>query len=143
MKKIMIVSCLFFILSASLVSAEPPQGTTCPKVSQLADTSLQDKEELLKTLNTLIPQVYGGDKYSEKYSEWQVTLAEPMPQLTGFDKDAYYGIAKNFCGEEVAKRSWLVKLHFPLWLPSVSGSQGQIYLTKDKEKGWSVWFRYH
>jgi hypothetical protein len=138
MKKLLIICCVFYFLSASLVHAAPKTYVKCPRVSDIVETTAQDKQGLLNALRTIVPQIYTD----EKYSEWQVTLAEPMPKLTGFDK-GYYGMAKNFCGKEVANHTWLVKLLFPKLLPSASVSQGQIYLVKDKEKGWSVWFRYH
>jgi hypothetical protein len=50
-------------------------------------------------------------------------------------------MAKNFCGKEIADRSWLVRVYFPKWEgKSASNLEGQIFLAKSKEKGWFVWF---
>jgi hypothetical protein len=84
--------------------------------------------------------LYAHGEDSEKYSEWEVALA-PFTKVSGFDKH-YYEMAKNLCGEEIAKHSWLVKLHFPKWEPLASPANGIIYVAKNKEKGWFVWYRY-
>jgi hypothetical protein len=55
---------------------------------------------------------------------------------------AYGRMAAHFCGEEVARSTWIVELHFPHLEPSASLSHGQLFVTKTKD-GWAAWFRYH
>lgn len=51
------------------------------------------------------------------------------------EEESYYGMAKYFCGKEIADKSWLVRLDFPK-ASGASVGQGQIFLAKSKEEGW-------
>ena len=77
------------------------------------------------------------------YTEWNVVTAKPFPKTVGNEEEEdYFGMAKTFCGKEIAEKSWLVRLDFPK-APGANLAQGQIFLAKSKEKGWFVWFQYH
>ena len=118
----------------------------CPRESNLVETSNEDREELTKALGTLIPETYiQGDENGEYYSDWSIITVTPLPMTIGSQKDdIYYEIAKNFCGKEVANKSWLIQMNFPQWEGvSASNTEGQIFVAKTKEKGWFVWYRYH
>ncbi|WP_244513499.1 hypothetical protein [Oceanobacillus limi] len=146
MKKLSIFlsSFLLLLMIPLPIGAEP--DVKCPTVDQLAETSLDDKDDLLEALEKIVPDTYGEGDYGNFYSEWEVKTAKPFPKTVGEEEEeAYYGMAKNFCDEEVANKSWLVKLYFPRWEgKSASALEGQIFLAKSKEKGdWFVWFRYH
>ena len=133
---------LFFTFVPSLIHAQ--SDVKCPDVKQLEKTSMKDKEELLKALKEIVPATYQKGEHGEMFSEWEVITALPFPK-TAEKKDAVYDeMAKNFCGEAVAEQSWLVRLYFPKWEgKSASALEGQIFIAKDKEDGWFVWFRYH
>lgn len=107
---------LFFSLPIIEAKAQPKK---CPVLSELEKTSLMDRHELVEALNTLIPKTVGNKA-----------------------EENYFGMAKTFCGKEIAEKSWLVRLNFPK-APGADLAQGQIFLSKSKEKGWFVWFRYH
>ncbi len=121
------------------------QPKNCPVLSELEKTSLKDKKEVIEALNTLIPKTYGTglDDLPDLYTKWNVVTAKPFPKTVGNKiEEGYFGMAKTFCGKEIAEKSWLVRLHFPK-APGADLAQGQIFLAKNKEKGWFVWFRYH
>ncbi|WP_336060105.1 hypothetical protein [Peribacillus frigoritolerans] len=120
------------------------QPKECPVLSELEKTSIKDKKEVIEVLNTLIPKTYGKlDDFPDIYTKWDVVTAKPFPKTVGNkDEEDYFGMAKTFCGKEVAGKSWIVHLDFPK-APGASLAQGQIFLAKNKEKGWFVWFRYH
>ena len=142
MKKIIsliILSMIYFSING-LVYAQPKK---CPEVTQLEDVSQKDKEEVINSLRTLIPQTYEVGDYPHVYKEWRVLSAIPFSEVGGNEEEEnYLGMAKNFCGEKVTNKSWLVRLDFPQ-AKGASASQGQLFIAKDKEKGWFVWFRYH
>lgn len=121
------------------------QPTECPKVNEMEKTTIYDKMGLLKELQTIVPNTYQNREFAKFYNGWRVITAAPFPLTVSKEQDkAYYGMAINFCGKEVADRSWLVRLYFPKWEgKSASNLEGQIFLAKSKEKGWFVWFRYH
>ncbi|MDP9740661.1 UNVERIFIED_ORG: hypothetical protein QFZ59_002491 [Bacillus sp. B2I3] len=123
---------------------EYAQPKECPVLSELEKTSIKDKKEVIKALNTLIPKTYGKiDEFPDLYTKWNVVTAKPFPKTVGNkDEENYFGMAKTFCGKEIAEKSWLVRLDFPK-APGANLAQGQMYLAKSKEKGWFVWFRYH
>ncbi|WP_084544150.1 hypothetical protein [Paenisporosarcina indica] len=119
---------------------------SCPKESDLVETSIDNQEELVNELDFLIPDTYiKGDEYGENYKEWIVTTVMPLPKtVDDTTVDVYYEIAKNLCGKEVANKSWLIQIDFPKWDDvSASNSEGQIFVAKNKETGWYVWYRYH
>ncbi|MCY9141727.1 MULTISPECIES: hypothetical protein [Peribacillus] len=121
------------------------QPKECPVLSELEKTSIKDKKEVIKALNTLIPKTYGTgiDDFPDIYTKWNVVTAKPFPETVGNkDEEDYFGMAKTFCGKEIAEKSWLVRLDFPK-APGANLGQGQIFLAKSKEKGWFVWFQYH
>ncbi len=125
-----------------VVNAQPAK---CPNLNELEDTNIEDRDEILKALETLVPLTYETGELAEMYTQWKVITAVPFPNTVGNAKDeSYYGMAKNFCGEEIANKSWLVRLYFPKFEGiSASALEGQIFVAKSKEQGWFVWFRYH
>ena len=140
---VLILITSLFILVSFVAYAQPPKN--CPVLSELEETSLKDKKEVIEALNTLIPKTYGTglENLPSLYTKWDVVTAKPFPKTVG-DKveEGYFGMAKTFCGNEIAEKSWLVRLEFPE-APGADLAQGQIFLAKSKEKGWFVWFRYH
>ena len=137
---ILIIS--LFTLVSFEVFAQPKK---CPVLSEIEKTSLKDKKEVIEALNTLIPKTYGTglDDLPDIYTEWNVVTAKPFPNTVGNkEEEDYFGMAKTFCGKEIAERSWLVRLNFPK-APGADLAQGQIFLAKSKEKEWFVWFQYH
>lgn len=86
-------------------------------------------------LNTLIPETYGIglDDFTDMYTKWNVVTAKPFLNIVGNKEEAYFGMAKTFCGKEIAEKSWLVRLDFPK-APEADLAQGQIFLGKSKEK---------
>ena len=136
---ILIIS--LFTLVSFEVFAQPKK---CPVLSEIEKTSLKDKKEVIEALNTLIPKTYGTglDDLPDIYTEWNVVTAKPFPNTVGHKEEDYFGMAKTFCGKEIAERSWLVRLNFPK-APGADLAQGQIFLAKSNEKGWFVWFQYH
>jgi len=138
---------LILIISLfTLVSFEAyAQPKNCPVLSELEKTSLNDKKEVIEALNTLIPKTYGTglEDLPDLYTKWNVVTAKPFPKTVGNKiEEGYFGMAKTFCGKEIAEKSWLARLDFPK-APGADLAQGQIFLAKSKEKGWFVWFRYH
>ncbi|MEI4771892.1 hypothetical protein WAX74_20025 [Psychrobacillus sp. FJAT-51614] len=138
---------LILIISLfTLVSFEAyAQPKNCPVLSDLEKISLKDKKEVIEALNTLIPKTYGTglDDLPDIYTKWNVVTAKPFPKTVGNkEEEGYFGMAKTFCGKEIAEKSWLIRLEFPK-APGADLAQGQIFLAKSKEKGWFVWFRYH
>lgn len=146
MKKTACTTLLLIILFFSLVSLESyAQSKKCPELSELEKTSLEDKKEVIEALNTLIPKTYGTglDDFPDMYTKWNVVTAKPFLNTVGNkEEEGYFGMAKTFCGKEIAEKSWLVRLDFPK-SPGADLAQGQLFLAKSKEKGWFVWFRYH
>lgn len=119
------------------------QPTECPDPDTLEAVPIEKIHEVEKALRILVPIAYEVGEFPELYSEWKVVSLKPFPQTVGKKEDQdYYGMAKNFCGKEVADQSWLVRLHFPK-VKAASGSQGQIFVAKKEGRGWSVWFKYH
>ncbi|MBS3679822.1 hypothetical protein KGF86_06305 [Ornithinibacillus massiliensis] len=137
----MLISVIPFVPSLNYVQAD----IECPEIEQVKETSIDDKDELFSALQIIVSDIYGKGEYGELYSEWEVLTALPFPQTVGLENDAvYYEMAKNFCGQAVADKSWLVRLYFPKWEgKSASALEGQIFLSKSKENEWFVWFRYH
>jgi hypothetical protein len=135
---------LLFTISNCAVIESYAQPVKCPNINDLKLTSLKNKKEVIDALQKIVPQTYNG-KLAKFYTEWRVITATPFPLTVGNEiNEGYYGMAKHFCGNAVADRSWLVRLYFPKWEgKSASALEGQLYLAKSKEKGWFVWFRYH
>ncbi|MGE7674556.1 hypothetical protein ACQKMV_13380 [Lysinibacillus sp. NPDC094403] len=108
---ILIISLFTFVSFESY--AEPKN---CPVLSDLEKTSLKDKKDVIEALNTLIPETYGIgiDDFPDMYTKWNVVSAKPFPNTIGNkEEEAYFGMAKTFCGKEIAEKSWLVRLDFP------------------------------
>jgi hypothetical protein len=68
---------------------------------------------------------------------FQVTNAYPADPSAGFGAIAY-----GLCGAAIGQRTWVVELSFPKMAPSVSLSEGQLFLSRFTD-GWKVWFQYH
>lgn len=134
---------LFLIIIPYRVHAET---LDCPEVSDLEETTEKDRQEFMEALEGFIKNIYiSDDEYGHLYEEWEVITAKPFPdtESSAYD-EIYYEMAKNFCGEEVANRSWLTRIYFPKWSGiSASNLEGQLFVAKSKENGWFVWFRYH
>lgn len=137
MKKIIIL--LIILIWPSLAIAKERAEINCPDPNTILETTSEDEEKLIHALKELIPKVYGSN---QKYREWKIELFKPMRNLTGNHK-VYAEMATNFCGKEVANRSWFVRVRFPKLLPAESASLGEIYVVQDKQHRWSVWFQYH
>ncbi len=105
------------------------QPKNCPVLSDLEKTSLEDKKEVIKVLNTLIPKTYGIgiDDFLDMYTKWNVVTAKPfLNTVDNKEERAYFGMAKTFCGKEIAEKSWLVRLDF-LKASGADLVQGQIF----------------
>ncbi len=128
---------LFLLLSFGL-SVEAKE---CPNPKSLAETSIDDRGELLKALESMVPNFYEG----EQFSDWKVISATPFPMTIGKrEEEVYFEIAKRACGGEAAEKSWLVRLYFPLLADvSASLSEGQLFVAKKKDSDWFVWYQYH
>ncbi|WP_246206693.1 hypothetical protein [Virgibacillus ihumii] len=144
MKKIMLVT-LALLLFGTTAGSVRAGSVECPEPSDLEETSMDDEKELRKALEKIIPKVYAQGDDADMYSEWKIITAKSFPKTVGDNhNEVYYEMAINFCGKDVAEKSWLVRIHFPKWEgKSASNAEGQIFLAKNKEKGWFVWFRYH
>ncbi|USK57887.1 hypothetical protein LIS82_27165 (plasmid) [Cytobacillus solani] len=134
---VLVLIITFFTLGSFEVYAQPKD---CPVLSDLEQTSIKDRKEVIEALNTLIPKTYGTglDDFSDIYTKWNVVTAKPFPKTVGKEEEDYFGMAKTFCGKEIAEKSWLVRLDFPK-APGANLAQGQIFLAKSKEIGWFVW----
>lgn len=135
---------LIFAVVALLVPLTAnAQPETCPNSQELEE--VQDHEEFLRALQTVVPETYQKGELAEMYTDWRVITALPFPKTVGREQDEiYYEMAKNFCGKEVAEKSWLARLYFPKWEgTSVSALEGQIFVAKSQQQGWFVWFQYH
>jgi hypothetical protein len=131
----------FFTLGSFEVHAQPKE---CPVLSELEQTSIKNRNDVIEVLNKLVPKTYrtGVDGFPDIYTTWKVVSAKPFLKTVGNKEEAYFGMAKTFCGKGIAEKSWLVRLDFPK-APGANLAEGQIFLAKSKEKGWLVWFRYH
>ncbi|EJR28883.1 hypothetical protein [Bacillus mycoides] len=107
----------------------------CPNPQELGDVS-SDKG-LLQALDTIIPKVYKG----QNYKDWKVETIAHLPKSP--HPKAYYGMAKHYCGKEIANKSWFVEVLFPQYLPSYDAAHRQIFTTKNKKGQWFAWFRFH
>ncbi|MFD2655205.1 hypothetical protein [Gracilibacillus thailandensis] len=144
MKKIVaLISLGIFILVPHQLYAQ--SEVACPKLENLQETTIKDKDDLLKKLKQIVDQTYVEGEYGHMYSEWELRTALPFLETIGREQEGiYYEMAKNFCSQEVADKSWLVRLYFLKWEGlSASALEGQIFLAKNKEDRWFVWFRYH
>lgn len=133
---IVLISFTFVFLSvkADLPYSEP----ICPNTKTVVKTSSANKDELLLKLNKLIRNAYPD----EMYKEWNVMEIKPLHEATEDYDEVYFEMVKKLCNEEVAKNSWLIELEFPRLLPSASASTGIMFLMKDKDRGWYVWYTY-
>lgn len=130
----------YFLFWFSSAKADLPYLVPkCPNTKTFAETSLNNKNELLMKLNEIVPIAY-PDKM---YQEWNVLEIDPLYKAQGINYDkVYYQMVEKLCNKDVAENSWLVELEFPKFLPSASASTGIMFLVKDKEKGWYVWYTY-
>lgn len=142
MKVSVLLICL--LLFSSLGSTRSyAQPVECPNAKDLLDVPVEEVNQVINSLKVLVPTLYEVGEFPEYYSKWELDTIKPFPlTLKNSDERDYYEMAKNFCGKEVADRSWLVRLHFPR-VKAASASQGQIFLAKKKNNGWFVWFKYH
>lgn len=77
----------------------------------------------------MISKTYKSDSFPNIYSEWEVVTAAPFPMAAGKkEEESYYGMAKYFCGKEIADKLWLVRLDFPK-APGASLGQGQVFFS--------------
>ncbi|MDS9471151.1 hypothetical protein [Sporosarcina pasteurii] len=143
MKKIILFKCILFCIMYFNIKDEstdlPYLEPRCPATDALIQTTSKDKAELLRKLNELVQDAYPYDIYSE----WEVQEAIPLRSLIGVPYDeAYFMMAQRLCNKRVADNSWLIKVQFPKLLPSASASAGIMFVTKDKQNGWYVWYTY-
>ena len=140
LKKIIAFFILYFLFWFGSAKADLPYLVpNCPNTNTFAETSINNKSELLMKLNEIVPIAY-PDKM---YKEWNVLEIEPLHKAKGINYyKEYYKMVKKLCNKEVAENSWLVELEFPEFLPSASASTGIMFVVKDKEKGWNVWYTY-
>ncbi|WP_229683197.1 hypothetical protein [Virgibacillus oceani] len=145
MNKLLILILFLSAISFNGVEISAQSFIQCPKSGELVKVPAKDKTEFLDALKKLVPKIYEQGDYAEMYTEWEVKAAVPFPNTVNNKKnEVYYEMAKNFCGKEVADKSWLARFYFPKWEgKSASALEGQIFAAKSKEKGWFVWFRYH
>ncbi|MEH7223302.1 hypothetical protein V7112_05745 [Bacillus sp. JJ1566] len=136
MKKVVISLLTLVIFFPYYVGAQA--NVECPNVSQLENTTVIYKDELLKALETIIPRTFGESDYLNHYADWEVVTAQPLDENVAKE----YQMSSNYCGKEIADKSWLVELHFPRWEgKSDIASDGQIFVSKSKDKGWFVWYK--
>jgi hypothetical protein len=139
--KVLLICLLFFISLGSTRSYAQP--VECPNAKDLVIVPVEEVNQVIDSLKVLVPTLYEVGEFPEYYSKWELVTIKPFPlTVKNSDERDYYEMAKNFCGKEVAERSWLVRLHFPR-VKAASASQGQIFLAKKKNSGWFVWFKYH
>lgn len=140
MKKIsiLIVLICFLFVFVSVKADLPYLEPKCPNTKTLVNTSITNKDELVQQLNKLIRDAYPD----EMYKEWNVMEIEPLHEAPEDYDEIYFEMVKKLCNKEVAKNSWLVELEFPRLLPSASASTGIMFIVKDKERGWYVWYTY-
>lgn len=139
MKNFLLIFFAIICIVPSLTIAKEQTEINCPKPEMLLLPTESDREKLIIALNELIPKFYST---KPEYEEWNIEVIKPIWSLTG-DNEGYYEMAKHFCGREVANRSWFVRLRFSRLFPAQSASLGEIYVAKDKQDNWIVWFQYH
>ncbi|WP_453991876.1 hypothetical protein [Bacillus nitroreducens] len=136
MKKIVISLLSLTFLFPFKVGAQAT--VECPNVSQLENTSTENKDELIKALETIIPRTFGESDYGNHFGEWEVVAAEPLDETLTKE----YQMSSKYCGQDVADKSWVVDLHFPRWEgKSEIATKSQIFVSKSKENGWFIWYR--
>ena len=143
---VVIISISFAVTADTDTTTSEKKVEDCPDVIDHVETTIFDRDIVVETLKSLIPETYiKGDEYGEYYSNWSIITARPLPMtIDDSENDVYFEIAKNFCGKEVANKSWLIRLHFPKWEGvSDSNMEGQIFMAKNKDTGWYLWYRYH
>jgi hypothetical protein len=89
------------------------KSESCPNVANLLNPGPLAQSEIQAALPKLIRKTYGKDP---RYKVWEV---KRIISLTSPESSPYSDIANQQCGEEVAKRSWLVELFFPKFLLKV------------------------
>lgn len=114
---------------ASLQAQEPLVTITCPKADELLATSRSVYDELNQILrfSPIIPEY-----------NWTITYLFP---LLDDQSGHYFQIVKNNCGEQIAKRSWVVGISSKR-VARESPPEGVYFVAKHKEMGWLIWGRY-
>lgn len=139
--KVLLICLLFFMSLGNTRSYAQP--LECPNPKDLLEVPVEEVNQVIDSLKVFVPTLYEVGEFPEYYSKWDLITVKPFPlTVKNSEERDYYEMAKNFCGKEVADRSWLVRLHFPR-VKAASASQGQIFLAKKKNSGWFVWFKYH
>jgi hypothetical protein len=141
--RVIIYMCILGILIYPQISFAETNGEIpflinngkCPNSQNLGHVS-SDKG-LINALNTIIPEVYKN----QNYKGWKVETVAYLPKSP--HPEAYYAMAKHYCGEEIANNSWFVEVLFPQYLPAYDASHRQIFVTKNKQGQWFAWFRFH
>ncbi|MBU8589152.1 hypothetical protein KM925_24985 [Priestia megaterium] len=132
-----LITSLLFPYSAKAESRPLPYlEAKCPKVSPLVQVDLNQKEEVLLALKELVPKAY---PYTE-YNSWKVEEARPLSSPKTFRP--YYNLAKELCGSDVAENSWFIQLHFPKISQGASASTGIMFIAKNSQGQWIVWYTY-
>jgi hypothetical protein len=91
---------------------------------------------LKEALKEIVPDLYPKD---EKFKKW--AIVDIMP-LKASPSVKYHELGIDLCGKTIADRSWFVEIMFMKELgedPNKS-AQKQLFLAKDKEKGWIAWY---
>jgi hypothetical protein len=141
--RVIIYMCILGILIYPQISFAETNGEIsflinngkCPNSQNLEHVS--SNKRLINALNTIIPEVYKN----QNYKGWKVETIAHLPKSP--HPEAYYAMAKHYCGEEIANNSWFVEVLFPQYLPAYDASHRQIFVTKNKQGQWFAWFRFH
>lgn len=104
----------------------------CPSTAPL-DPGRDAETEVRAAAVEAVPSVYA----TRDLAGWHIASVQPALPDKGVGQIAY-----GMCGSFVGSRTWEVDLTFPADLPSASGSQGQMFLSRFPD-GWRVWFTYH
>jgi len=131
-----LVTSLIFPYSAKAESRPLPYlEAKCPK-SSLVNVNANHKAEVLRAVKNLVPKAY---PYKE-YNSWKVEEARPLSSPKTFRP--YFNLAKELCGSDIAENSWLIQLNFPKISPGVSASTGIMFIVKNSQDQWIVWYTY-
>lgn len=116
------------------------RANSCPNPNELQDTTLDEQEELLQALHSLVPEIFRGDVFVN----WEVMSATPFPMTIGKQEESpFFEWAKQMCGGQVTEKSWLVRLYFPTLADLRSHfSERQLFVAKNQQNDWFVWYQY-
>ncbi|WP_237582695.1 hypothetical protein [Pontibacillus yanchengensis] len=84
-------------------------------MNELEETSIKDKKEIIESLISLIPKTYGTsiEEFPDIYTQCNIVIAKPFPETVGNEEEGdYFKMAKTFCGKEIYRNSWLIRLDF-------------------------------